>query len=160
MGIVISKDNKTINIHCTIYIDSRKGESSVEEGIPIKEVNESIIENFCGMLECISDYILNPQYTSCEEFNYPAIEENVIFWKLLYSTNSYGLEKCIASLRVEDVSILDTELVDLEKLNQNRKMDRLCKKPTTLAIWFDDKIYYNALDVYDRLYEIIDGLIQ
>ena len=42
----------------------------------------------------------------------------------------------------------------------NRKIDRLCKKPTTLAIWFDDKIYYNALDVYDRLYEIIDGLIQ
>ena len=160
MGLVISKDNKTINIHCTIYIDSGKGESSIEEGIQIEEVNEVIIDNFSLMLGCISDYILYPQYISCEELNYPAIEENVCFWKLLYSTNSYGLEECIASLRVEDVSMLDTELVDLEKLNQNRKMDRLCKKPTTLAIWFDDKIYYNALDVYDRLYEIIDGLIQ
>ena len=84
----------------------------------------------------------------------------MILWKLLYPSNSYGLEKCIASLRVEDISMLDIELVDIEKLNQNRKMNRLCKKPTTLAIWFDDKIYYNALDVYDRLYEIIDGLIQ
>ena len=160
MGNVISNENKTLNIYCIVYVDSGKDESDISECIPIKEVNENIIENFCGMLECISDYILYPQYISCEEFNYPAIEENVIFWKLLYSTNSYGLEECIASLRVEDVSILDTELVDLEKLNQNRKMDRLCKKPTTLAIWFDDKIYYNALDVYDRLYEIIDGLIQ
>ncbi len=160
MGNVISNENKNLNINCIVYVDSGRDESDIGDCISIKEVNENIIDNFSGMLECITDYILHPQYISCEELNYPAIEENVIFWKLLYSTNSYGLEECIASLRVEDVSMLDTELVDLEKLNQNRKMDRLCKKPTTLAIHFDDKLYYNALDVYDRLYEIIDGLIQ
>ena len=160
MGLVISKDNKTINIHCTIYIDSGKGESSIEEGIQIEEVNEVIIDNFSLMLGCISDYILYPQYISCEELNYPAIEENVCFWKLLYPSNSYGLEKCIASLAVYDALLLDTARVDVEQLNHNRKIDRLCKKPTTLAIHFDDKLYYNALDVYDRLYKIIDGLIQ
>ena len=154
MGIFCN-DYKILKIDWVVYIDNGKDKKSLGEFIPIKEVDDQIISNFDDMLECISDYILSPEYASYEELENPEVEEYAMTWKLTYSENAYGLEGCVASLRVKDISLLNADRIDPEELERSRKRDSLCKVPTTLAIEFDGEIYYHSLDVYVELYDII-----
>ena len=153
---IFCNDYKTLKIDWVVYIDSGKDKKSLDEYIPIKDVDVQIISNFDDMLECISDYILKPEYASYEELENPEIEEYTMTWKLTYSDNAYGLEGCVASLRVKDISQLDADRINPEELEKSRRHDRLCKVPTTLAIDFDGEIYYHSLDVYVELYDVID----
>ena len=152
---IFCNDNKTLKIDWIVYIDNGKEKEILGEYIPIKDVDDQIISDFDDMLECISDYILKPEYASYEELENPEIEEYAMTWKLTYSENAYGLEGCVASLRVKDINLLNADRIDPEELERSRKRDSLCKAPTTLAIEFDGEIYYNSLDVYAELYGIL-----
>ena len=89
---IFCNDNKTLKIDWIVYIDSGKEKEILGEYIPIKDVDDQIISDFDDMLECISDYILAPEYASYEELENPEVEDYVMSWKLTYSENAYGLE--------------------------------------------------------------------